>query len=232
MYIYYLDKDPKKAALAHTDADVKAQCFQLARLLSVAHRRIMGDKKPNLAGLYRSPTFKKGRPGEIIDRSIPNSHIAWVMRAGGLSYEYTSKLLEALFEEHRNRFGKSHISEELMEALKEIPLYLVSTDMFFSPLKFTPPPVPTRFIDKTYWLTNGQVLTIDKDKLAALHTFRNWYANTNASNSFVAPTWFMSYLPRPQRVSGTPRTNGVYASVINYNRGSRTTTTTTRARWI
>lgn len=103
MNIFFLDADPVKAAEFHCDRHVVKMILETAQLLSTAH--VVLDC--NLVA-YR-PTHK----------NHPSAQ--WV-RVSSSNYEWAYKLLVALCQEYRYRYGKNHATEAHLEALGRLPM--------------------------------------------------------------------------------------------------------------
>ena len=89
MNIFYLDRDPYKAAHMQCDRHVVKMILETAQLLSTAHAELDGE----------SPAYKpthKNHPSAVWVRSSANAYIwAW-------------HHLEALGIEYKRRYGKEH----------------------------------------------------------------------------------------------------------------------------
>lgn len=117
MNIFYLDQDPRLAAVAHCDKHVGKMVVETAQLLSTAHH----VANTPFAPLVYKPTH------------INHPSAVWV-RASQDHYSWTWELFRELANEFAHRRGKLHLSyRRLSNYLCHNPLAL--------PLKgFTPPP--------------------------------------------------------------------------------------------
>jgi hypothetical protein len=122
--IFYLDKDPRKAAEMHCDKHVVKMIVESAQLLSTAHRILDGDQ-----------TLGKTQTGRNVKRWILNdsresllykaSHInhpsaVWA-RSNIDHYRYLFELYAFLIEEYGYRYRKDHKSAELVPILINAP---------------------------------------------------------------------------------------------------------------
>jgi hypothetical protein len=103
MNIFYLDRDPVKAAEYHVDKHCVKMILESAQLLSTAHHVLDGDN-PNL--------YKKTH--------VNHPSAIWA-RQSKKNYLWLLSLLEAQIDEYRYRFGKEHKTIEKLQYLKNPP---------------------------------------------------------------------------------------------------------------
>lgn len=112
MNIFYIDKDPHKAAQAMTDKHVIKMILESAQLLSTAHHVLGSNTKEYLEALYR-PTH------------INHPSAIWV-RESLANYKWLYNHFMSLCEEYTERYGKIHLTEKKLALLlchtpKDIP---------------------------------------------------------------------------------------------------------------
>jgi hypothetical protein len=103
MNIFYLDKNPMKAAQYHVDKHCIKMILESAQLLSTAHHVLDGIN----VNLYKKTHVN--HPSAI-----------WV-RQSKENYNWLYSLLEELINEYRYRFGKEHKTIEKLQYLKNAP---------------------------------------------------------------------------------------------------------------
>lgn len=103
MNVFYLDRDPEKAASVQCDQHVVKMILESAQLLSTAHHELDGE----------SPAYKpthKNHPSAVWARSDV-SHYDWLYRH-----------MLALGDEYTRRFGKVHLTiQKHAKTLKKPP---------------------------------------------------------------------------------------------------------------
>ncbi|WMX18611.1 pyrimidine dimer DNA glycosylase/endonuclease V [Aeromonas phage 1233] len=102
MNIFFLDESPVKAAEFHCDRHVVKMILETAQLCSTAHVVLDGVQVAYKATHINHPSA------------------VWV-RMSSANYEWAYKLLVALCEEYRYRYGKTHATEVHLEALGRLP---------------------------------------------------------------------------------------------------------------
>ena len=134
MNIFYLDKDPVKAAKVQYNKHVVKMILESAQMLCTAHHCIMGDDAD-----VPYKIAHKNHPSTIWARS-DNHHYHWL-------YEH----MIALGNEYTKRYGKTHLSiTKCKEPLKLAPINIPH-------IKFTQPPqcMPDEYKDEcsiqAYW---------------------------------------------------------------------------------
>tara|TARA_R110000850_G_scaffold244943_1_gene369793 strand:+ start:194 stop:667 length:474 start_codon:yes stop_codon:yes gene_type:complete len=93
MNIFYLDKDPVKAAKLQYNKHVVKMILESAQMLCTAHHCIMGDDADV--------------PYKIAHKNHPST--IWV-RQSGENYSWLYYHMMALGEEYTKRYGKKHLS--------------------------------------------------------------------------------------------------------------------------
>lgn len=94
MNIFFLDKDPVKAARYHCDKHVVKMILESAQLLSTAHR-LLDERDDDI--LYRAT--HKNHPCAI-----------WVRESSG-NYSWLYNLFVALCDEYTYRYDKIHLTD-------------------------------------------------------------------------------------------------------------------------
>jgi len=107
MNIFYLNEDPRTAAEYHCDKHVVKMILETAQLLSTAHRILDGDKWADKVGLYKCT--HKNHPSAV-----------WV-RVSVDHYVWTYQLFKELCLAYTARYGKTHKSARLLDALYLVP---------------------------------------------------------------------------------------------------------------
>lgn len=119
MNIFFLDKDPKKAAEYHVDKHVVKMILETAQLLSTAHHCCNSSKEE----LYKAT-------------HINHPCSKWV-RQSKANYNWTYQLFYHLCNEYTLRYGKIHKTDtKLREVLSETPN--ISDTEFTSPAQAMP----------------------------------------------------------------------------------------------
>tara|TARA_R100000742_G_C4252390_1_gene70579 strand:- start:295 stop:792 length:498 start_codon:yes stop_codon:yes gene_type:complete len=108
MNIFYVDKDPAKAAIYLPDKLVVKMPLESAQMLSTVHRVYNGDEYCDLLGLYK--TAHLNHPCTI-----------WA-RESVMNYKWLYMHFVALSHEYNRRYGKVHASyRKLNDKLAEVP---------------------------------------------------------------------------------------------------------------
>lgn len=107
MNIFFLDRDPNRAAQAHFDKHVVKMCIEYAQLLSTAHH-VLGTNLSTSA-LYKSCYVS--HPCAIWVRKSPRN------------YEWLLELFEATLNEYTFRYGKTHATDRLYNSLQTLPKF-------------------------------------------------------------------------------------------------------------
>ena len=124
MNIFYLDKNPKIAAQMMCDKHVVKMILESAQMLCTAHRVLDGDKYAEKMGLYK--LAHKNHPSTI-----------WV-RSSELNYRWLWEHYVALMNEYTYRYGKTHATSKLRNALDKTPDNMPPIQLTDTP--FTDPP--------------------------------------------------------------------------------------------
>jgi hypothetical protein len=105
--IFYLDRDPAIAAQMMCDKHVVKMILESAQMLSTTHRVLDGDEYANEMGLYK--LTHKNHPSSI-----------WA-RSSELNYRWLWEHYVALMDEYTYRYGKTHATSRLRNALDKTP---------------------------------------------------------------------------------------------------------------
>ena len=124
MNIFYVDKDPVIAAQMMCDKHVVKMILESAQMLSTAHRVLDGDDYADDVGLYKM--VHKNHPSTI-----------WV-RSSELNYRWLWEHYVALMNEYTYRYGKTHATSKLRNALDKTPDNMPPIQLTDTP--FTDPP--------------------------------------------------------------------------------------------
>ena len=114
MNIFYLDRDPEIAAQMMCDKHVVKMILESAQMLCTAHRVLDGEEYANKMGLYKMA--HKNHPSTI-----------WV-RSSFYNYRWLFKHYDALMEEYTYRYGKTHATSRLRDALLRPPKNISLSD--------------------------------------------------------------------------------------------------------
>ena len=121
MNIFYLSKDPTRAAIYHNDKHVVKMILESAQLLSTAHR-ILDNVQDSC--LYK--TTHKNHPSAIWTRANINN------------YQWLYELFCSLCDEYTHRYNKKHLTDvKLRNILKQAPMN-ISKDAFIQPPQAMP----------------------------------------------------------------------------------------------
>tara|TARA_B100001093_G_scaffold117544_1_gene109984 strand:- start:137157 stop:137750 length:594 start_codon:yes stop_codon:yes gene_type:complete len=143
MNIFYLDRDPAKAAQDHCDKHCVKMILEYAQLLSTAHRVLDGQQiitKNKNGGKLTTWIFK--------DRELENKYYRpchvkhpsniWV-RDSLQNYHWLYKLFLALGQEFEKRYNKKHLSIlKLKDALNTPPMNISFNNEFTEPTPAMP----------------------------------------------------------------------------------------------
>lgn len=157
MNIFYIDKDPIKAAEYMVDSHVVKMILESCQLLSTAHRLLDGKMTPAKTNAGRKtiryvlPDAREGILYQATHINHPSS--VWVRQSNN-NYNWLHCHLMALLNEYTYRYGKVHKSMDVAIALTRLPQN-IPVDYFTT---------PTPAMDEKY--------LVDKD---SLKSYRNYY---------------------------------------------------------
>ena len=114
MNIFYLDKDPREISEMQCDKHCVKMILESAQMLSTAHRVCDGDKYAEKMGLYK--LAHKNHPSTI-----------WV-RSSFHNYRWLWQHMCALMKEYTYRYGKTHATSRLRDALLRPPKNISLSD--------------------------------------------------------------------------------------------------------
>lgn len=136
MNIFYLDKDPKKAAKYHCDKHVVKMILESAQLLSSAHYK-------NKIRVFPKGSYNKNNPQGIYKLTHENHPCSkWVKKSSG-NYLWLCELADNLLKQYTLRYKKKHACHSMIEWFKEFipnhipigkmtrPCCVVAEDCFF-----------------------------------------------------------------------------------------------------
>ena len=126
MNIFYLDKDPIKAAEYSCDKHVVKMILESAQMLCTAHRVQDGEMVVGKSATGRKRTTYK-HPNSNMDKILygagwlKHPSCIWVMDSA-YNYMWLYKHMMALGDEYTKRYGKVHLTiEKLGDLLKDPP---------------------------------------------------------------------------------------------------------------
>jgi hypothetical protein len=126
MNIFYLDKDPRRAAEYHCDKHVVKMILESAQLLSSAHRFIDGTQEISTSKSGRKQkiwSLNDSRETTLYKAGWENHPSAIWARSNIEHYRYLFNLFVFLIEEYKYRYnGKTHKCEEMVPHLFDSPL--------------------------------------------------------------------------------------------------------------
>lgn len=105
MNIFYLSENPTLAAQAHSDQHIPKMVVETAQLLSTAHH-----------------AHNSVRADDVYRATHTNHPCSLWVRASSGNYDWTFGLLNALLDEYRIRFGRTHKTTERLGALAHNPV--------------------------------------------------------------------------------------------------------------
>lgn len=139
MNIFYVDADPREAAISLVDKHVVKMILESAQLLCTAHRVLDGEQYTKLSKTGRKmKSWKlKGKQDEVLYHATHVNHPSaiWV-RESVANYVWLWNHLRCLCNEYTHRYGKYHkidLSGLLFE-LYTPPLNIPKTDSTPIPL--------------------------------------------------------------------------------------------------
>jgi len=121
MNIFYVERDPEKAARALADKHVVKMVLETAQLLSTAHRVLDG------------PTLPDGREQMLYKATHINHPSSKWVRESNNNYNWLFVHFHALLDEYTYRYEKTHACEKMLPYLQLLPVKIP-----IGPL--TPPP--------------------------------------------------------------------------------------------
>lgn len=125
MNIFYLDKDPVKAAQYSCDKHVVKMILESAQMLCTAHRVLDGDERADELFMYKKAHVN--HPSTIWVRD--NVHNYW----------WLYRLFEALCDEYTYRYGKGHMTDlKLRDTLRKPPMNIPVNKKFYQPPQCMP----------------------------------------------------------------------------------------------
>ena len=125
MNIFYLNKNPKVAAIEHNDKHCVKMILEYAQMLCTAHRELDGDKRPDHLNMYKRAHLN--HPSTVWTREN-KPHYDWLYR-----------LFVYLSEEYRYRYSKVHATDlRLREVLKVPPENICDNKAFRQPPQCMP----------------------------------------------------------------------------------------------
>ena len=120
MNIFYLNKDPKIAAMEHNDKHCVKMILEYAQMLSTAHRELDGDEIADELSMYKRAHLN--HPSTV-----------WT-RSNRLHYQWLYDLFVALAEEYTLRYSKTHSNDAKLRAvLKSPPSNIPDNKVFTQP---------------------------------------------------------------------------------------------------
>lgn len=129
MNIFYLDRNPRKAARMHCDKHVVKMILEYAQLLSTAHHVLDGPDGPIVDKLYK--VTHKNHPSAV-----------WV-RQSLLHYWYVYDMFKQLCYLYTEIYNKEHLTQtKLLDVLKRAP-----NEMELKQFEDPPQCMPEEFYD-------------------------------------------------------------------------------------
>lgn len=132
MNIFFLDKDPHKAAKMHCDKHTVKMILESAQLLSTAHRVLDGEL------INKKWILKDNRENALYKATHANHPSAIWTRSNINHYMYLYRLFCELMEEYTYRYGKVHKCDSMREILSNAPTNIVKTNNWQDPPQCMP----------------------------------------------------------------------------------------------
>ena len=179
MNVFYLDVNPKKAAIEHCDKHVVKMVIEYAQLMSTAHRILDGKQYTEIQNGRRIKRWRledDGYESILYKASHINHPSAIWSRSSNHNYEWLYELWLNLCNEFTNRYGKKHLTEtKLINFLKFTPKN-IRKDKFTEP----PPAMPE------YCKIEGDSVASYRKYYLKEKPFARWEKSNNI------PDWFAS----------------------------------------
>jgi hypothetical protein len=124
MNIFFLDRDPKRAAQMHIDKHVVKMILEYAQLLSTAHRILDGTLSVGKSESGRKKTsyvLADNRDSILYAATHANHPSAVWVRQSRANYYWLFSLFQELMDEYTYRYGKVHSTSRLYDALYHSP---------------------------------------------------------------------------------------------------------------
>ena len=118
MNIFYLNSDPKIAAIEHNDKHCVKMVPEYAQMLSIAHRELDGDKRADDLSMYKR--IHVNHPCTVWTRKN-DEHYSWLYQ-----------LFVALSDEYTYRYEKKHSTDSLLRKALEKPPSNIPKNLAFS----------------------------------------------------------------------------------------------------
>ncbi len=128
MNIFYLNKEPKVAAIEHNDKHCVKMILEYAQMLSTAHRERDGDERADNLSMYKRAHLN--HPSTV-----------WT-RENEAQYNWLYSLFVALSDEYSYRYEKKHSTDLLLRDVLEMPPENIQKDM---PFKQPPQCMPDEY---------------------------------------------------------------------------------------
>jgi hypothetical protein len=139
MNIFYLDKDPEKAAQLQYNRHVVKMILESAQMLCTAHHHYSEEKGYNNSYI----PYKKAHYNH------PSSK--WC-RNNSSQYYWLFNHMSALGEEYTKRYGKKHLSiTKCFDALKDCPIGMPVDSEFNQPPQCMPDEYKNKCSVQAYW---------------------------------------------------------------------------------
>ena len=125
MNIFYLNPDPRLAAIEHNDKHCVKMILEYAQMLCTAHRELDGDARADELSMYKRAHLN--HPSTV-----------WV-RESKPHYDWLYSLFSALSEEYTYRYSKIHTTfSKLGEVLRFSPENIANNKAFTQPPQCMP----------------------------------------------------------------------------------------------
>jgi hypothetical protein len=182
MNIFYLDRDPERAAQYHCDKHVVKMILESAQLLSTAHRVLdgvmVGGKSKTGRNVKRWSLNNEFDSVYYTASHVNHPSAVWV-RASPYHYNWLHALFGHLLTEYTFRYGKIHKCEGLLKPLQRFPSNQSYASIFEEPPQCMPDD--------------------SKNILSSVIAYRNYYYNHKARfakwSVRPTPSWWDDYIP-------------------------------------
>jgi hypothetical protein len=178
MNIFFLDRDPKRAAQMHIDKHVVKMILEYAQLLSTAHRILDGTLSVGKSESGRKKTsyvLMDNRDSILYAATHVNHPSAVWCRQTSMNYDWLYSLFVETCNEYTYRYGKIHLTDDkLRHVLSHRPKNIGKSEIWQD---------PTPAMPDTYKVAGDGV-----------QSYRNYYVGDKRDMSRWTnremPTWF------------------------------------------
>lgn len=212
MNIFYLDRNPKRAAQMHIDKHVVKMILEYAQLLSTAHRILDGtlveglSKSGRKAKRYQLPDQ---RDSLLYTATHSNHPSAVWCRQTSMNYDWLYSLFVETCNEYTYRYGKIHVTDDkLRHALSHRPKNIIISNDWQD---------PTPAMPDTYKVAGDGVQSYRNYYIGDKHEMARWTNRemplwfADGINTKYGDACYMEHKPKLNRIVSMPLSQ--YANV-------------------